>query len=376
MSLSRLESLPTELLEPIFLWSNNINLPLSSHVIGAKLSTEKLFRTMSMRILFYPGEDADSRLAHDRHNHVFWEIYKELDRVALHKFSLVPAWDKKMREKAIAHAVLDSSRRALELRFHLQLLDSPQYKILSANFMNWARFKQYLILAMEPSNETNRSPSKRLIRLLDKFFYTRTKLPSSSQVYQPTIDSQFMRLRCLPIKTALPTKFLHGPFDQDKAEFLYFLLLVGLDITPQQQGELKSEELVDIALQDPSEFLLACLFSEEFDVPVNLSLMRKAICTRTLPTKHFRLILQAEKVQNRGRPAKENAKGVREIEHLIYDRELQELRPIHEKMVEIPSNLFGDGRGNINPPPKKGFFGSVKERLEDLIYLRLLKSEY
>ena len=48
MILSRLESLPAELFQPIFFYCVNVNLPLCSHIIGTKLSNPEAFQVATM----------------------------------------------------------------------------------------------------------------------------------------------------------------------------------------------------------------------------------------------------------------------------------------------------------------------------------------
>jgi len=54
--MSHLEKLPTELLETVFLYCLNINLPRSSPIIGAKLSS-KLIYTRTLLSAFGPTWD-------------------------------------------------------------------------------------------------------------------------------------------------------------------------------------------------------------------------------------------------------------------------------------------------------------------------------
>jgi len=97
--LSRLESLPAELLQAILLHSSNIELPLCSHIIGAKLSNEEAFREISIHYLF--GFDA-----------------------------------------------LQETSKRKEPPSDQLLATSPQSRILSAKFMTLSRFKLYLAVAM------------------------------------------------------------------------------------------------------------------------------------------------------------------------------------------------------------------------------------
>jgi hypothetical protein len=60
MMLCRLESLPAELLEPIFRHSSNVNLALCSDIIGAKLSNGRAFEEMANHHLF-PSSPAGKR---------------------------------------------------------------------------------------------------------------------------------------------------------------------------------------------------------------------------------------------------------------------------------------------------------------------------
>lgn len=50
--LSRLESLPVELIEEIFLYSLNINLPRCSHLIAAAVSSERIYRALLLLAFF------------------------------------------------------------------------------------------------------------------------------------------------------------------------------------------------------------------------------------------------------------------------------------------------------------------------------------
>ncbi|KAI9675264.1 MAG: hypothetical protein M1817_001166 [Caeruleum heppii] len=59
--LSMLESLPAELIQPIFLFSENINLPLSSPYIAAALSTERIYLSILLKAFALSISDSDQQ---------------------------------------------------------------------------------------------------------------------------------------------------------------------------------------------------------------------------------------------------------------------------------------------------------------------------
>ncbi|KAF2708665.1 hypothetical protein K504DRAFT_491349 [Pleomassaria siparia CBS 279.74] len=298
MPLSRLEQLPAELLEPIYLLSNNVNLALSSPVIGAKLSSEKSFRSMSMRILFHQ-EDKESTLPLDRFANLFHAQWAEIDVLASQTFSVWPPRNKLLRHRAVTEKHKEATKRVQVLQSQLEMLDSPHYKILNAKFMTWARFKSYMLLAMIHSDEPNQSRRRqRLDNLLKTALYSNEQMTDRRRYHQSphfNVDWRLcMALQYLPLRSAFPCKFLQSPFDEDKATFLQFLLRFRCQILPQQEVRVHLKCLALEALNQPSEIMLACLFSEQFKLGIDCELLHDALRTKDISTRHLRLIVKAE----------------------------------------------------------------------------------
>ncbi|KAF2821167.1 hypothetical protein CC86DRAFT_374029 [Ophiobolus disseminans] len=192
--LSRLESLPAELLQPILLYSKNISLPFCSHIIGAKLSNEEAFREISIPKLFGTGSLDDYRSPGDYPNR---------------------------------------SLRGGDLA----LTQSPQSRILSAKFMTPSRFKLYLELAWKRVSSSHSVAPDKLVAIL-------FALPlETSRKHTPLLKSKpdCPELSCFYFETNLailrnratiPPKLLKGKNSDDDAYFLHCLLRCGLRKPP------------------------------------------------------------------------------------------------------------------------------------------------
>ena len=75
-SISRLESLPVELLEMIFLYSLNVNLPRASLLLARALSRERIYRLLIL-LAFWDDSDSDEELTQTPMPSYVWDLEKK-----------------------------------------------------------------------------------------------------------------------------------------------------------------------------------------------------------------------------------------------------------------------------------------------------------
>ncbi|KAL2871381.1 uncharacterized protein BJX67DRAFT_160306 [Aspergillus lucknowensis] len=78
--LSRLESLPVELIEKIFLYSLNVNLPRSSHFLAAAVSSERIYRALTL--LAFWNDSIQARLEEESDTEADTNAVPEATKVA------------------------------------------------------------------------------------------------------------------------------------------------------------------------------------------------------------------------------------------------------------------------------------------------------
>ncbi|KAF2261272.1 hypothetical protein CC78DRAFT_357890 [Lojkania enalia] len=280
--LSYLEGLPTELLEPILLESNNVNLCLASDMLGRKLSTELAFKTMSMRVLFEALNEADLE------GRVATSIRQQIDALNkdkelrgecdLTRYSRWPPKNRYLRskqKKKIRRDTEDFCKKLEEDR----LVSSPHYTVLSAKFMTWERFKTYLGVAI--------GGQKLAIGLINYGLYTASVFSTHAafpelRYTDPRVNREKLaHLTALYNFSVLPAKLLCSPFTNAKAEFLHFLLQLELSVlaSKRKQLDLDKENLADIAIQTSNATLFACLLSPEIGLQASTKLLQSVLCT-------------------------------------------------------------------------------------------------
>ncbi|KAF2472787.1 uncharacterized protein BDR25DRAFT_312689 [Lindgomyces ingoldianus] len=280
--LAPIERLPIELLEPIFFRSNNIHLPLASHVVGTKLSTELAFKTLSIRILF-KGDDKESQLPQSpdvslevvqtKTQHIFWPLTKS---------------ERKRRKDKAAREALDLYTGIWEGR----VVTSPQYRIFSAKFMTFERFKKYLAIALG-SEEVAKELLEMSLHTVNQLSLFGSHLPDAME--DPIGNEIRMTLKYWCLHSALPLKFMRPPFSRQKAEFLHLLLRLQFTITAAQRQEVENQlkPAMEAAISEPNEVLLACLFSSTIGFLVSPTLLKRVILSPEISASVLTIMIDA-----------------------------------------------------------------------------------
>jgi hypothetical protein len=250
--ISRLESLPAELLQPILLLSGNVSLPLSSHVIGAKLSNEQAYEALSMLHLFPIESD-------------------------------VQADQQPKRNRSVA---------------------SPQHVLLSAKFMTWSRFRRYFgaffTRVINPGVPLHRREGTCCF-VEAFFFFSRTYSepllcnavgPPTLHIIRVDVTSSlwfkrglFDKLVSVFSNMVLPLKLLQLPIQADNAQFLHFLLRCDVAIPTARRKLFRktTDAMFDAAALHPDPTMLACLFSEQLGFRLTPHTIRRAIVDLNAP---------------------------------------------------------------------------------------------
>jgi hypothetical protein len=252
-SLSSLETLLAEILGKVFLLSNNVNLALSSHVIGAKLSSELMFRVMTVRILFR-GDDAENYTDYGTHNTstsqlVSWDM-KCLLRDVFSVFSSQdqnwPPLDLRLRREAV-RLMYQINKYDL---WNESSMESAQHKVLAAKFMTWARFKKYMTIA---SGSTEN---------MKEIFQRSIQQPFALALNDSAATSTYHALKLLRYRSLIPFKFLQAPFTTDGAECLRYMLKLGMWVQNIYLKDISTQEktaIIQAAEEEETGVLMECL---------------------------------------------------------------------------------------------------------------------
>ena len=220
--LSRLEQLPAELLQAVFFYSMNVSLPRSSLHLATKLSSEHVFLSFTRRL-----------------------------------FS----------EASSFHT--DPSSPVSE---HQQYVANQLTGLLSCKFFTWEFFRRYARAAYDDYCAKLKSRS-------------RLKFEDPIDIVSMYDEKQYMFLHnnllpdYLDFATPfhVPEKLLHGPWTQDRINFLYFLTwyFVSIDWKSSTAGETAKQGLLE-AIHEGKTIPAICLLYAKIGVKPTTEILRMA----------------------------------------------------------------------------------------------------
>ncbi|KAL8980141.1 MAG: hypothetical protein Q9177_005962 [Variospora cf. flavescens] len=237
---SRLESLPTELLESIFLYSLDVNLPRASPLLGEALSSTYVKQKL-LHILLVRPDGADEQ------NILFGKLQSRL---------LTCRWlDLGSVYRALAAAYtpfLEQSLPDLGTGF----VESRPVETVPSFMSNVSQLVNY-VFAHSHDNETaywSFGPSERVdLRI------TRTEIIFNSSIRGFRFH---MSRGC-----EMPTRLLHGPWTAEKMEFCSVLLEAGASLDPcgSNNAEVADQSLREAIIQGNTD--VVSLLRQEWHVP-------------------------------------------------------------------------------------------------------------
>lgn len=267
--LSKLESLPIELLESIFLYSQDVNLPRASLLLGRALSSSlvkhKLLRSLLTDLYPTTHDDSEEEL----------QVGKLQSRLLTCRWLDLVSYQRAFAATftAFLEGVLERPWRGFtKLDFPstsqsfgatdvgLFIPTIPQFVAYLLSESIFADFGRWSI---GPANQWDISLS------WNKLFVRQS---------QPALSIPFhVRKGC-----AMPTRLLHGPWTEEKKQFLYLMTLAGAALDPVGSNNLEvaDQSLREAILQGDTE--VVGLLREKFvsnpcRIPITVEHVRLAI---------------------------------------------------------------------------------------------------
>ncbi|KAK5019003.1 arsenicals resistance [Cryomyces antarcticus] len=232
--LSRLEWLPTEIIQTIFFYSLNIDLPRSSYRIAAQLSSQYVYSRLLVRALYDPPNDHDDAIAELR----------------------VTTPDPRSKELREADATL-------------------QTRLFTCRWMTWFTLRNFLQQAYTWHIRLCTHPEKHY-RDTEKMEMSGVDTNLKDQYY--CYSSAFFGFLRIHRGLSLPNKLLHGPWSKDKLSLLNFLQDRGfiVDWKNTSSGEIATQGLLE-AIRENNEHAVISLVSDGIGVAITSQVLRVAV---------------------------------------------------------------------------------------------------
>ncbi|PSN71535.1 hypothetical protein BS50DRAFT_618524 [Corynespora cassiicola Philippines] len=256
---SLIETFPTEILEKLLLYSNNINFPLSSHVIGRNVGTPKAFRAMSMRIIFF-SEIEESKIKSEQ------DLWSNPD-------------------------------------------DIPRCKLLAGKFMTFDRFKEYMEIYLGTLHLPYCKLTPDTVSQIVQFLHYSDQKVNGKHYFienHEILGRDLSAALAFDIKlpdftgTRLPNDLLQPPFTDEKIRTLHMRLRLNASATSEQRSAIvyNKNEVTDAALVHPNPMLIACFVSTPIGLPITTGLIRKVVCDLGAPLTTLNVLLKSKYMES------------------------------------------------------------------------------
>lgn len=269
-TLSNFEQLPSEIVQEIFEYSNNINLPLSSLILSSQLSAESIYVRFATDLLY--AEDS---------------LYPLSDAVSGHFCSSAAAISRMLQcrwmswriFKAAVQGCYARAERAVHDRRNT---DTTQDDVNGGDDSNSDEGNPQ---SAQPTATASGSPEEEMVLL-----------PLPPLFEEPFEERRYYHLHA-PIQ--LPDKLLRGPWTPDKMHFLYYLVWndVGINWSLSSRGEVATRGLQS-AIEQRNRKVVATLVSPVVGVVPCAANVKSAVvdhgCDQTVVFYLVQAVLRAK----------------------------------------------------------------------------------
>ncbi|KAF1348812.1 hypothetical protein BDV97DRAFT_354429 [Delphinella strobiligena] len=263
-TLSNFEQLPTEIVQEIFEYSNNINLPLSSMIFSSQLSAESIYARFAADQLYaedcgaFSGQVCSSAAAISRMLQCRWMSWRIF--------------------KAALQGCFARAERAARNRNR----DTNDNEMNGGDDPDSDREE---LQSVQPTPTASASPDQEMVLL-----------PLPPLFEEPFEERRYYHLHT-PIQ--LPDKLLRGPWTPDKMHFLYYLVWndVGIDWSLSSRGEVATRGLQS-AIEQRNRKVVATLVSPVVGVVPSAANVKSAVvdygCDQTIVFHLIQAVLRAK----------------------------------------------------------------------------------
>lgn len=263
-TLSNFEQLPTEIVQDIFEYSNNINLPLSSLIFSSQLSAESIYVRFATDLLYaadcgaFSGQVCSTAAAISRMLQCRWMSWRIF--------------------KAAVQGCFARAERAVHERRKRDTIENDM------NGSDDPNSDEENPQSVQPIATASASPEEEMVLL-----------PLPPLFEEPFEERRYYHLHA-PIQ--LPDKLLRGPWTPDKMHLLYYLVWndVGINWSLSSRGEVATRGLQS-AIEQRNRKVVAILVSPVVGVVSSAANVKSAVvdhgCDQTVVFHLVQAVLRA-----------------------------------------------------------------------------------